>query len=225
MVRRGYADAARVIAVSDYLLRCIREQGFTGRFDVIPNPVDCDLFIPSPDREEFSVVSVGRFSADKRPELLLRAFALAHDAEPRLTLTWIGAGPLRSRMEALARDLGVDAAVDFVGPLSRAEVAGHVGRARVFLNAAQAETFGVAVAEALAAGVPVVAPRLGALSELVDEASGILVDGAGPSAMAEGIVKALAVDFDGEAIAARIRDRCGFQAVGRQLEAVYRSVT
>lgn len=220
MARRGFADAARVIAVSEYLRRCIRQQ-FGGAVDVIPNPVDCETFAPGTDRDPHLVTAVGRFSPEKRPELLVRGFAAAYAGDERLRLEWMGSGPQMDRVRALARELGVANAVSFLGHVSRPEVASRVARSRVFLNVSQSETFGVAVAEALAAGVPVVAAHVGALPELVDDESGELVTDCTPEQLGAAILRVANKDFEPDAIARRVRERCSFPVVAEHLARCY----
>lgn len=223
MAQRGYADAARVIAVSDYLRRCLTPL-FHGPYAVIPNPVDCAVFAPSPERDEHLVMAVGRISPEKRPSLLLEAFALAAARHRDLELEWVGDGRELAAAQARAAELGIADRVRFPGRLPRDELASRLGRARLFLHASLSETFGVAIAEALAAGVPVVAPDVGAVGELVGDRNGALVADTGADALAAGIERVLAGTFDRAAISAEVAARCSYPAVGAQIADIYAEV-
>jgi glycosyltransferase involved in cell wall biosynthesis len=72
-----------------------------------------------------------------------------------------------------------------------------------------------------ASGLPAVATDVGGVSELVDEAVGALVPPADPPALAAAIRNALARDFDGPALAARARDRYGYDAIRDRWTAIY----
>lgn len=100
------------------------------------------------------MVAVARLTRQKRIDLALRALALAPDL-PSLAI--VGAGPEREGLEALARDLGVEGRVRFLGAVPPGEVVTLMQRADLALFPAIGEGFGLAAAEAFMAGVPVVA--------------------------------------------------------------------
>src|SRR5690606_36674470 len=95
---------------------------------------------------------------------------LGQDAE----LTWVGAGPLRAEVATRAGALGVE--VRLVGAAEAHEVAAELARADVFLLPTRRETFGVAIAEALAHGRPVVTGGDGGFREFVDDGVAAFVD-------------------------------------------------
>jgi len=106
---------------------------------------------------------VGRLDPVKRVDEALRA------AAPRLreggaVLAVVGAGPLRERLEALADDLGVAAAVRFLG--ARGDVPDVLAALDVLVSASRDETFGMAVVEALGSGLPVAYAQCPAVEEV-----------------------------------------------------------
>ena len=103
---------------------------------------------------------VGRLSREKGVDVLLDAW---HQL-PDLPLTIVGDGPERTRLEAAAPPN-----VTFTGALTRAEVeARMLSSAVLVVPSIWYETFGLVVAEAMAAGLPVAASRIGALPELIE---------------------------------------------------------
>ncbi len=118
-----------------------------------PMPVDVGRH-GSAGRGGGGMVTVARLTRQKRIALALRALAIAPDL-PALTI--IGAGPERERLEALARELGAERRVSFLGAVPPGEVVALLQRADLALFPAIGEGFGLAAAEALMAGVPVVA--------------------------------------------------------------------
>lgn len=125
---------------------------------------------------EFVVGGVGRLDPGKRYDLLVRAVA----AVPQARLLLVGDGPERHRLRALALDAGAadrvrllgerDGAVDTTGDRP-ADIPGLLAAMDVFVSPAPAATFGVAVVEALAAGLPVLHAACPALDELPPEAA------------------------------------------------------
>ena len=123
------------------------------------------------------LLSVATLHPGKGHDLLLEALA----AIPCRTWHLTCAGSLTRHPETAARlrqmvtSLGLGDHVSFVGDLDRPELAACYDVADVFVLATQQETFGMAVAEALACGLPVVATMTGAIPDLVGDAAGILV--------------------------------------------------
>ena len=150
---------------------------------VISNGIDTTSFRPGPAdaalRDRYGVaadvpviLSLGRLSPEKRSEVLI-------DAAARLTvpaqLVLAGTGPDAGRLAARARKLGVTSQVLLPGFIPDDDLAGLYRLGQVFATASEAELQGITTMHALASGLPVVAARAGALSELVTHgASGYL---------------------------------------------------
>lgn len=147
-----HADSIRV--VSEKIKEQVEHIGVSAPVLVLPLFVDTERFrsvVRSPER---MVLWVGRFEREKDP---LRALAVLRQV-PQATLVMLGAGSLEHELKRQASGLPVE----FPGwqdPLS------YLSRAGVLLNTSPAESFGVAMVEALAAGVPVVASDVGVAKE------------------------------------------------------------
>jgi glycosyltransferase involved in cell wall biosynthesis len=113
----------------------------------------------------------------KNPFFLLEAFAEIRRAfaEP-VALVWVGAGPLRRELEALARRRGLADAVVFTGYVPEADKVGMLNLADVFVFPSLLEGFPLAPQEAMSCGKPVVAFRVASLPEMIEDGrSGFLV--------------------------------------------------
>lgn len=120
------------------------------------------------------VVVVGRLAMEKRVAFVLDALALAAARRP-IAVVVLGDGPERGSLQALSRRLGLGAV--FTGFVTDPErYASTLASADALVHGCAVETFGFAVAEALASGVPVAAPRAGGVGELVDERCGVTYD-------------------------------------------------
>jgi glycosyltransferase involved in cell wall biosynthesis len=111
------------------------------------------------------VISAGRLEDERRLDTLIRAIALVLPQHPTCQLVVAGDGQATSRLRDLADDLGIAPAVRWLGWIP--DLQSVLGGAHLYVNTWPAEGFGMATAEAMAAGVPVVVPTSGAAPELI----------------------------------------------------------
>lgn len=220
-----FSDASHVVMVSEYLRSRLVDQGFPGSFEVIGNPFDVDLFHPAEQRRSddgaVRAVSVGRLENDKGLDVVLHAFAIALGGDPRLRLEVIGDGPLRAELVHLAGALGISERVRFAGRLPREDIAAALQGSDLYVTGTRIETFGVAVAEAMACGLPVAACGAGSLPELIPSGAGIVVGVDDAAALARAILELARGRHDPKAIARPISERFSYAAVGRRLLPLY----
>lgn len=210
------------IAVSDYVARHIGAPSTV----VHPGVAVAPGRVPAADRER-SVLVVQRLEAEKRTDVAVRAFALSELAEQGWRLDVVGDGAQRGQLEALARRLEVMERVRFLG--RRDDVGDLMGRAGIFLAPCPVEALGLAVLEAMAAGLPVVASGAGGHLETV----GLVADAAlfAPGSVADAAARlfALAGDLErrewyGAALQEVQRRHFTIDSQVRATDAVYRSV-
>ncbi len=142
--------------------------------EVLPNFVDTERFMPAPlppPAVPPTLIHISNFRPVKRVGLLLDLFAHVRRArECRLLL--VGDGPERTLAEERARALGVASDVTFLGGCL--DVAPLLRRAHAFLMTSESESFGLAALEAMSSGLPVFAPQVGGLAEVVPPEAGFL---------------------------------------------------
>jgi glycosyltransferase involved in cell wall biosynthesis len=126
-----------------------------------------------PPGDALRVLMVARLDPIKDQVTLLRAFAAAR--QPGWQLQLVGEGPERTRLEALSRELGLDPAAVLLG--RRSDIPELLGQADLFaFSTTAAEGFGIALIEAMAAGLPILASDVPACREVLkDGAAGGLV--------------------------------------------------
>jgi len=127
-----------------------------------------------PKKRRHRLVCVGRLSAEKGHAGLLRAFAkMAREQDAELRL--VGDGPEREHLEGLVTRLGIGDRVAFVGRVPSAHVAAELLQADAFVMSSFMEGLPVVLMEALAMSVPVIAPCVAGIPELVEhDVSGLL---------------------------------------------------
>ncbi len=103
------------------------------------------------------ILSVCRLGYEKNLDVLIRAFSLLIKKYPNAKLTLVGDGPARRSLAELALNLGLQGSVSFEGTVERSKLQGYFDTHDFFANASDSETFGYVTAEAMAAGLPVVA--------------------------------------------------------------------
>jgi glycosyltransferase involved in cell wall biosynthesis len=175
--------------------------------------------------KRFTFLSVSNLDAKKRVELLIETFANEFKGADEVHLRIGGDGPTRNSLQALARNLGLERQVCFLGRLTRQEVCEAMQAAECFVLPSQFETFGVVIIEAMATGLPVVATASGGPEEIITDATGIVVPVECGRELAKGM-KSVYMDRDkwrqaGPEIRAHVCGRYSMEVVGRKLLAFY----
>jgi glycosyltransferase involved in cell wall biosynthesis len=185
--------------------------------------VRASLGIP-PDVPVVGTVAVMR--VQKRLDLWLEAARRIAEERPETQFLLVGDGPLRADTEAAATRLGLTR-VHFPG--LQEEVAPWLAALDLFLISSEFEGLPLAVLEAMAAGVPVVATAVGGIPEVVDPGrSGVLVPFGDPAALAAAVAGLLGDPERRRTLAAagrrRVEEAFGVERMARELEALYREV-
>jgi glycosyltransferase involved in cell wall biosynthesis len=186
--QRGMLDGASALHLtSDEEARLVRDVARRVPRAVIPNGIRWSDYQDLPRAGEFRaggddapvVLYLGRLSHKKGLDVLIRAFAIARRAIPDARL--VIAGPddeaLQPALEAIAAHEGVAAHVMFTGMLRGREKLAALAAARVWALPSHSENFGIAVLEAMAAGLPViVSPGVNIAPEIAAAAAGVVCE-------------------------------------------------
>ena len=176
--------------------------GVKNEIRVIHNFVNCKIYQPDHEKEgarewakegEKLLLHLSNFRPVKRVLDCIRIFARVH-AEVPSRLLMAGDGPERAPAEELARELGVEDFVHFLG--KRDHVERLIPLAHVLLMPSEMESFGLAALEGMACGVPPVATRVGGVPELITDGKDGYLEAVGDVEAQANRVIALLTDGD-----------------------------
>ncbi|HXG09874.1 MAG TPA: glycosyltransferase [Gemmataceae bacterium] len=184
-----------VIAPSESIAAVLRERGVTTPITVVPTGIDPKRFARGSGRAArrrygvppaaFVVGHVGRLAPEKNLGFLARAVAAFVAADERACFLVVGSGPSQDEIRSAFAERGLADRLFLTGPLEGKELADAYHAMNVFAFASQTETQGMVVAEAMTAGVPVVAVDAPGVREVVrDGRNGRLLSGEDEAAFA-----------------------------------------
>lgn len=181
--------ADRIVAVSAAVERALVAQGADpGRVRVIPGGVDLTGYRRQAPLVPGVLCALGRLQTEKGFDVLLRSMAELR-GQARLLLG--GEGLLEAELPRQAESLGISDLVEFRGFVT--DVPAFMAEAGMFVLSSRSEGLGLVIVEAMAAGRPVVATRVGGVPEVVvDGETGLLVPPDDPGALAVAIRRLLA---------------------------------
>ncbi|HEU4348329.1 MAG TPA: glycosyltransferase family 4 protein [Actinoplanes sp.] len=234
--RRRYAG---VLARADHVLcvsRHLRDEiaaefpRYSHKLRVVPNPIDFDRFEvrPAPPERPARWLYAGRMLDHKGVLTLVDGFARIAAEDPGVTLTLVGSGPLEDAVRDRVREHGLAGRVVQRPPVPPDDMAALLHNHDLLVHASRVETFGMTLVEAVATGTPVLAARSDGPAETLDGLDGVA--GAlfpvteDPAVLADAYRRlgGLWPRLDLPAARARLRARCGREAVGEQVLAAYR---
>ncbi len=229
----------RILTVSETLRQelLIKERLHPDRVVTIPNGIDPTPFCREVDRRAVLrllglpplgqlVGTIARLAPQKGVSYFLQAAAvLCRDCQVNFVV--VGDGPLRQALEEESRTLGLDGRLFFVG--ERADIPQILAAMDIFVLPSITEGLPLTILEAMAAGKPVVATRVGGLPEVIlDGETGLLVPPRDPHALAQALARLLsdrrqAVEM-GQKGRQRVMEHFTVTVMVRQIEEQYKSV-
>ncbi|MGQ0679657.1 MAG: glycosyltransferase [Actinomycetota bacterium] len=204
----------RIIAVAPAVAaHAVKLGADNGKVRVVPNGVDLQRFTPSTGglnpHAPPVILFVGRLIANKGPAVLVDALGELNDREMDFRAVFLGDGPQLAGLRRQVEGLGLGRRVSFEGSVS--DVSGWLRRAQVMVRPSFTEGLPLAILEAMACGVPVVASNIAGNRDLVvDGQTGLLFSPGDHRALADKLVQVM----EGETAAA-------LSAAGRRVSRSY----
>jgi len=160
----------------------------------LPNPIDLIKFPFKANTEnKYTILWVRAFTEIYNPELALHILSEIKKTIPNATLTMIGPDKgLLANSKLLAKKLNIDTAVEFVGPVANDKLFHFFHSHSVFINTTSYESFGTAVLEAAACGIPIVSSKVGEIPYLwTHEENILMVEELEPDLFADAVIRIL----------------------------------
>jgi len=233
-----YSRCDVVVTPSAEAERVLRSYGIRNRIEVIKTGV-----VPAPPAEpdgrrttreayalrpdDFVLLYVGRIAREKNLDMLLRALKRVGADRDNVRLIIVGGGPAFAEVRRLAERLAIADRVRFAGMLRREQIDPIYAAADLFVFPSTTETQGIAICEAMSAGLPVVAVNAGGIPENIrDGVDGFLTPD-DPDRFAERIEYLMAHEKERLEMGARARDNARSFSIERMaddFERLYQSV-
>lgn len=182
-------------------------------YQVLYNGVTAEKFVRQHDAalpaDPDIILHVGKFDRNKGQDVLIEAFSLIAGKFPGASLHLVGSsGESLNHLRDLAQERGVAHRMEFFVDISPEEMPAYYERASMFAFPSRQEGFPLVLLEAGAAGLPVVATRVGGIPELIDgETTGMLIEPNDPVGLADALCKFLSEPSFAQRLGTGLRQR------------------
>ena len=226
---QGCADRITALSAPDLEQQVALRLSPASKYVVVRNGIDLDRFA-RPRLRAFDgapvIGAVGRLSEEKGHRYLIQAMPAVLRECPKARLVLVGYGALEGELRGRASSLGLDGSVTFTGEKDSAEMLPSFD---LFVQPSLYESQGLALLEAMAAGVPAIATDVGGVGDVVrDGETGLLVPSADPEALARAIVRLAGAPEMGLALtrkaARHVRDHFSSQTMLDAYARLYREL-
>lgn len=225
--RNCYPKLAQLLVVSEALKNNIKKQIGIDSI-VVPNIIGSEFQYKPATRKDTSIrfLSTGNLLPIKRMDLIIKAFANLDKRLSNWDLTIVGGGVEMPKLKKLVEDNGLSDKIHIVGRKTRPEIVELINNTDVYILASTSETFGVAAAEALACGVPVIATDCGGPRDFISPENGIIIPVNDQQKMEEAIVYMSnnLKNYNKEEIAKDFHSKFSSEAVANQLTEIFENV-
>jgi glycosyltransferase involved in cell wall biosynthesis len=172
----------KVIATSDFQMESLLESFQIPEEKIIkhPNFINLENYLKqAPEKKadrKIQILNVCRFAKWKRIDLCIRVFSRLNSQNLELKIIGGGNPSLERELKSLCQDLKVEEKVIFEGEVNPVEISRYFKEGDIFFSTTAYEPFGIVFIEAMAAGLPIVAPRIGGIPDIVEDGTGFLVE-------------------------------------------------
>ncbi|MBI2410252.1 glycosyltransferase family 4 protein [Candidatus Kaiserbacteria bacterium] len=246
--RLALSRATFVTAISTYLGKRARRLGFRSALEIVPNAVDTELFSKAYSDGELQearerlgkkttdvfLITTSRLVRKNAVDDVIRA--LPHLPQ-YVHFAVLGVGPLQAKLATLARKMGVEQRVHFLGFVEHASLPAYLRASDIFIRPSRSEGMGNSFIEAMAAGLPVIATQEGGLSDFLFDAkrnlgippTGWAVDKDSPRQIAAAVQEILAQREQAEKTVANakklVKEKYEWANVSLRMSSVFRKAS
>jgi glycosyltransferase involved in cell wall biosynthesis len=188
-------DYEHILCPSEYLLNIYSKAGFKKeKLSLFPHAVDTEMFKPGGQREDMPgthIIFVGRLFSNKGLHVLVEASKLLKEDGKTFRITVIGKGDeeYESSVKRKVEDYDLEENFAFKGMIPQSDLPDFYRSSDIAVVPSLQEAFGITLIEAMSCGLPVVASKIQAIPEIINDGiDGILVESGSPDSLAKGLI-------------------------------------
>ncbi|WP_374364956.1 glycosyltransferase [Cloacibacterium sp.] len=219
--------AELIIPVSENLGNGLKNLEIKKPIEVIGNVIDTDLFsMNNGQKNEFIFLHISNLIPLKNPDKIIQAAVKLYNENFKFSLEIGGDGDV-DMLNSLIREYNAESYIKTFGMISSQEVANKMKNANCFVLFSDYENQPCVILESFATGIPVIAPRVGGIPEIVEENRGTLVEKADEKALFEAMKNVLEdkIAFENsEVIRSYVVDNFSKQKIAEQFSEIYNKV-
>lgn len=222
LIANPLQNANQLIATSRSLRNTLISYGLSN-VSVVNNPVDTLLFHPTgTQHKDIRILSIGRLELQKGFDLLLQAVATI-DIPIKIRIG--GDGSQQRNLKKLAHSLKIEHKIEWLGRLSREQVAHEMQLCSFYVLSSRHETFGNVLLEAMACGKPMVATNCGGPADIVTTETGILCEAENISELGDAIARMCKEyqNFSCDVIRGYVESEFSAKAFSQKMNQIYKS--
>lgn len=229
LTRLVVRNASAVTTVTDILAKAMRRHHLdNNNYILLPNVVDVNVFKPVQHHNDIpKIIHISCFeNKSKNITGLIDSLKIIEDKGINFQCVFIGDGVDFEMIKNYSKKLRNQENIIFTGVLEGADVANELASGDFLVLPSNYETQGVVILEAFACGIPVVAPKVGGIPEIVDESNGILVPANDTALLADAIMEMMSKhkSYDSAVLRDRIIKKFSNEAVGKLLDDLYSTI-
>ncbi len=218
--------ANKVLPVTQHLGKAMQSRGLKGKYDVLENVVNTELFQISREnsQENYQFIHVSTLLPNhKNPEGMLRAFSEAVMQNPNLHFKLISDEDTTAVKQQI-QTLGLEDKTTILGPCTIEEVAEHVAQANAQVLFSNYENFPCVIPESWASGIPVISTRVGGIDEHLNDSNGKIIDKGDEKALTQAMLQFAQnpAQFQSEELRNYAKNHFSYEAIGKKMLGFYR---
>jgi len=234
---KAYKNAKFCIAASWFIKKEYFEKIGVKNIEVIPNGIDLKRFENLNRQENRSklglnsesvIMTVGRLEKVKGINYLIKAMTMGELPKINCRLLIIGEGSERKNLESLVEKLELKDRVKFLGQISNEKIPEHLAAADCFVFPSLSEGFGIAVLEARAAGLPIVATTRGGVVDIVQGGvHGLTINPENPQSISDCIFRIFSEEGLAQELAQKARadlEKYDWQNITNRVYGIYQQI-
>ncbi len=187
------SQADAVASISNYLLDTAKDYGYKGHSAIIPNGIDLKNFqISNFQKKQKTIITTSRLVIKNGVDILIEAIAVVKEKVPDIKCLILGEGPEEASLKNLATELNISQNIKFLGTIGQEKIPRYLAESNIFVRPSRSEGLGISFLEAIAAGLPIIAPPVGGIPDIIEDGkTGLFCNPEDPKDLAEKIMNLL----------------------------------